>query len=136
MMRLKLHQHAVFARQMPRAYRHEHDARLLHPFVDPVGPMLVAIDQQGHGQRQVSREGDLVAWTSELPNGSHALAFFNLGEEPLTVMSKPFASYGLTQYKSYRVRDVWSEKDLGLVEDGVSKRAVPPHGCVLYVISR
>jgi hypothetical protein len=97
---------------------------------------IVAIDQQGHGQRQVEREGDLVVWHSMLSGGREALAFFNLGETSILAMQRPFATYGATRFKSYRVRDVWQGRDLGMVEDAVSGRTIPPHGSALFVLSR
>ncbi|MDE1176852.1 MAG: glycoside hydrolase family 27 protein [Edaphobacter sp.] len=97
---------------------------------------IVAIDQTGHGQRQVSREGDLVVWHTTLSNDQEALAFFNLGETALPVMQKPFGNYGATRLKSYQVRDVWEGRDLGHVEDAVTGKTIPPHGCVLFVLSR
>jgi hypothetical protein len=97
---------------------------------------VVRIDQASAGSRQVDRDGNVIAWTSDLKDGSHALAFFNTGDAPATVMKKPFAMYGLTKYKSYRVRDAWAGRDMGNVEDAVSNVVVPPHGCVLWVLRK
>jgi hypothetical protein len=97
---------------------------------------IVALDQESLRSRQVSKEGDIVAWTSDLKDGLHALAFFNLGDVPVTVMTKPFADYGLTQHKSYRVRDVWAKKDMGYQEDSVSGYSLSPHGCVVWILSK
>jgi alpha-galactosidase len=97
---------------------------------------LVRIDQASVGSRQVERDGEVIAWTSALRDGTHALAFFNVGEQSATVMKRPFASYGLTKYKSYRVRDAWADKDIGNIEDGMSDVVLPPHGCVLWVLSK
>jgi hypothetical protein len=94
---------------------------------------VIGINQSALRSRQVSREGNLVAWTSDLKDGSHALAFFNLGDVPINAMAKPFAAYGLKR-KSYRVRDVWSNRDLGNVEDVVSGPTLPPHACVLWIL--
>jgi hypothetical protein len=97
---------------------------------------VVRIDQTSVGSRQVEGDGDVIAWTSDLKDGTHALAFFNTGEQPATVMKRPFATYGLTKYKSYHVRDAWAGKDIGNVEDGMSDVVVPPHGCMLWVLRK
>jgi hypothetical protein len=71
-----------------------------------------------------------------LKDGTHALAFFNTGDTPATVMKKPFAEYGLTKRKSFMVRDVWARKNLGGFEDAVKGVSLPPHGCVLWVVGK
>ena len=58
---------------------------------------IVAIDQQGHGQRQVSREGDLVTWMSELPNGIAGACVLQSWGEPCDCNEQA-------------VRDLWSYK--------------------------
>ncbi len=95
---------------------------------------VIRIDQSSTGSRQVGREGDVIAWTSDLPDGSHALALFNVGDAPTKAMTRPWFAYGLTKRKSYRVWDVWAEKDLGPVEDGLFGVSLAPHACVLWVI--
>jgi hypothetical protein len=96
---------------------------------------FIRIDQTSTGSRQVSREGDLVAWTSDLPDGSHALALFNTGDSLHSGMSN-WAAYGLTARKSYKVRDVWAGKDLGSVEDGIEHLTLAPHASALYILQK
>lgn len=95
---------------------------------------VIRVNQMATASRMAGRDGNVIAWTSDLRNGTHALALFNLGDAPVTVMTKSFASYGLTQRKSYKVRDVWAKKDLGLQEDAVSGYSLAPHGCVLWML--
>jgi hypothetical protein len=97
---------------------------------------LVRIHQASTESRQVDRDGNVVVWTSDLKDGTHALAFFNTGDTPATVMKKPFAEYGLTKRKSFMVRDVWARKNLGGFEDAVKGVSLPPHGCVLWVVGK
>ncbi len=94
---------------------------------------VIRVDQASTGSRMVGSEGDVVAWTSDLADGSHALALFNVGDAPVAVMTKPFLAYGLKR-KSYKVRDVWAQKDLGHVEDGVKGVTLAPHGSVLWLL--
>jgi len=97
---------------------------------------VIRIDQMSTGSRQVERDGGVIAWTADLRDGTHALAFFNTSETPASVMKKPFAMYGLTKYKNYRVRDGWEAKDMGNVEDAISGITIPPHGCVLWILRK
>ncbi len=94
---------------------------------------VVRTNQMALASRMVERDGNVIAWTSDLKDGSHALALFNLGDAPVPVMTKPFASYGLRR-KSYKVRDVWAKKEMGLQEDAVSGYVLAPHGCVLWML--
>src|SRR5207302_6809185 len=76
---------------------------------------VLAIDQTATRSGEVlhaegvARSGNVVVWTADLPEGSragsHALALFNIGDQPVTVNSS-FASYVL-EARSYNVRDVW-----------------------------
>jgi alpha-galactosidase len=95
---------------------------------------VIRVNQMATASRMAGRDGNVIAWTADLKDGSHALALFNLGDAAVTVMTKSFASYGLTQRKSYRVRDVWAKKDLGLQEDAVSGYSLAPHGCALWML--
>lgn len=94
---------------------------------------VVAVNQTAAVSRQVAREGDLVAWTSDLKDGSQALALFNLGDKPLPVRQRPLADYGLTKAKSYQLHDAWAGKDLGRAGD-IGSQTIAPHGCALFVL--
>ena len=94
-------------------------------------PAVVAMDQQGHGQRLAGREGDVIAWTSKVGDRSY-LALFNVGDTVTTVKSA-FAAYGLSGGK-YAVKDVWGARDLGRLS-GVDGNVLP-HGCLLLELRR
>jgi alpha-galactosidase len=94
---------------------------------------LIRIDQTSTASRQVLHDGDLIAWTSDLPGGAHALALFNVGDTPATV-TQQFATLGLTAKKSYAAHDVWAGKDLGTVEDGVHDVGLAPHASALWLL--
>jgi hypothetical protein len=98
---------------------------------------LVAIDQQGHGQRQVEREGDLVLWTSELNVNRRYLALFNVGETPMQI-DRPYNTMGLPK-QQFHVREVWTGKVLDTSLGPTAWRialTIPPHGCALLALSR
>jgi hypothetical protein len=99
-------------------------------------PDVIRLDQAARRSRMVKQEGDVIAWTSDLEDGSHALAFFNVGETTVKIMNHPFADYGATERKSYRVRDVWAQRELGYVEDAVSGYSLAPHACVLWILRK
>jgi alpha-galactosidase len=94
---------------------------------------VIRVDQMATGSREVSREGEVVVWTADLPGGQRALAVFNTGDEAVT-MDVDFEKYGLTRER-YRVRDVWEGKNLGRL-GGVKGVTVPAHGCVLWSLRR
>jgi hypothetical protein len=81
----------------------------------------------------VAHDGDLIAWTSDFGDGSHALALFNVGDTPLAV-KKDFAAFSLNA-KSFAVRDVWGGKDLGTLS-AVVVVSLAPHASALWVLRR
>ncbi|GGA70660.1 alpha-galactosidase [Edaphobacter acidisoli] len=93
---------------------------------------VIRVDQASTGSRMVGRDGDVIAWTSDLADGSHALALFNVGDAPVTV-KKSIASYGLTG-RNFSARDVWAGKDMGRIESVSATLA--PHGCLLLELRR
>ncbi|SFS05809.1 Alpha galactosidase A [Granulicella pectinivorans] len=92
---------------------------------------LIRIDQASMGSREVSHEGDLIAWTADLPGREKALALFNVGDTPMT-MDVEFAKYGLGKGK-YRVRNVWDGTAAGRTGE-VKGVVVPAHGCVVWML--
>ena len=97
---------------------------------------VMGVNQASIGSRMVGQDGDVIAWTSDLKDGSHAFALFNVGETSVPAMTKPFLDYGLKKQKGYRVRDVWEQKDLGYQEDAVSGVMLAPHACVLWILRK
>ncbi len=98
---------------------------------------VVAIDQQGHGQRQVSREGELVVWSSEMSPNRRYLALFNLGDAAMEI-DRPYDTLDMPK-QQFHVREVWSGKVLDTSLGPTAWRValtIPPHGCVLLVFAR
>ena len=98
---------------------------------------VLAIEQTATRSGEVMRSGNMIVWTADLPEGSrmgsHALALFNIGDQPVTVNGM-FESYGL-KAGSYKVRDAWAGKDLGELT-GVQSLAIPPHASVLWLLKK
>lgn len=98
---------------------------------------VVAIDQQGHGQRQVSREGELVVWSSEAGANRRYLALFNIGDSAMEV-DRPYATLGVPK-QQFHAREVWSGKVLDTSPGATARRVavrIPPHGCALLALRR
>jgi hypothetical protein len=89
---------------------------------------LVRVDQRAVSSREVFREGDLVGWSAELPNGVKAVAVFNLGEGANEV-KKELAAFGFGD-RRWAVRDVWAGRELGQ-RQGLDVK-LPAHGCALF----
>ena len=92
---------------------------------------LIHIDQAATASREVVHEGNMVAWTADLPGGNKALALFNLGDA-MAVIDEEFTKYGLGK-KRYQVRDAWGGESLGRL-DAVKGLVLPPHGCALWIL--
>jgi alpha-galactosidase len=93
---------------------------------------ILRIDQTATASRQALRDGDLVAWTADLPGGEHAVAVFNLGETPLTFD----LSFGRLQLpaRSRAIRNAWSGAPLQAAS-GVNG-TLDPHASVVFVLGR
>lgn len=97
---------------------------------------LVLLDQHGHGQKQVSREGDLVVWTSTVGPSRRYIALFNLSDAAMEI-NRPYETLGVPK-KPLHVREVWSGKRLETSPGSSAstiKLTVRPHGCALLALS-
>jgi alpha-galactosidase len=88
------------------------------------------IDQTATASREVFREGDLVAWTADLPDSEYALAVFNRGDVPLHMM-KSVATFGLAK-RAWKAQDVWESKAAAPIHS--VDQTIAPHGCVLLIL--
>jgi len=91
---------------------------------------VIELDQHGHNQRELRRDGPVIAWTSTV-RGKRYLALFNTAGAS-TAVRQAYAIYGLVG--KYRVRDVWDDRDLGSL-DRVDL-TLPPHGAALLELAR
>ena len=88
---------------------------------------LIRINQTSTASRELSRQGDLVVWSAELPGNERAVALFNLGDTNRAVQ-KSLTELGIT---GSSIRDVWSG-----VEKHTATVAVdlPAHASAAYLV--
>jgi len=88
---------------------------------------VLNLDQTGHDQRQVAREGNSVAWTAAGRSNIRYLALFNLDDKDKSI-KHTYRFYNLPN-KSYSSRELWSQTDRRR-SDGVDV-VLHPHECIL-----
>jgi alpha-galactosidase len=95
---------------------------------------VIAVDQDAKGMQghRVWEEGTLEIWVRPLSDGGLAVGLFNRTEEAFP-MKVEFKSIGAPT--SAKVRDLWEQKDLGVLKDSFSA-VVPKHGVVFIKISK
>jgi len=89
----------------------------------------LAVNQRSWGNRVLSDDGEAVVWMANGPDERLYLALFNLSDAPRkleVVLHLP------TQRRT--LRDLWAQKDLGLVQSPLT-RALPPHGSTLLQLT-
>jgi hypothetical protein len=100
-------------------------------------PDLIRIDQTATRSGQVIHDGDIIAWTADLPpdspDGSITLALFNTGESQV-VLDSSFEAYNL-EAATYRVKDVWTGKTVNKVKS-VQSLTLEPHASVLWLLKK
>jgi alpha-galactosidase len=100
-------------------------------------PDVLRVDQTATRSGQVMHNGDIIAWTADLPanspDGSIALALFNVGESQIVVNSS-FEAYGLED-GTYHVKDAWTGKMLGK-QKSVASLTIEPHASVLWLLKK
>jgi hypothetical protein len=95
-------------------------------------PDIVRIDQTATASREALRDGALVVWTADLPGPEpHAVAVFNVGDEPLP-FDVSFGRVGLPA-GSFAARDVWSGAR-SAPGPGLSG-TLDPHACQVFMIT-
>ncbi|HEX2974242.1 MAG TPA: putative Ig domain-containing protein [Tepidisphaeraceae bacterium] len=90
---------------------------------------VIEIDQDplGRQARIITKTADTLILLKDLEDGSKALGLFNLSPVPAK-LTADFASLKLAGPQ--RVRDLWQQKDLGVLKDSFSV-TLPRHGCAL-----
>ena len=102
---------------------------------------VIRVDQTATRSGQVMHDGDIVAWTANLPadpandspHGSIALALFNAGESQVVVDSS-FEAFNIDA-ATYRVKDAWTGKNLGKLKS-VPNLTLEPHACILWLLKK
>jgi hypothetical protein len=100
---------------------------------------ILAVDQNSTNNRQLSRDGDFVIWTADVPNSTDKyVALFNAKDAPAG--SGAGATEKVTLTLKYlglgdaAVTDLWSHKNLG-VFNGAFAADLPYHGAGMYRVS-
>jgi len=95
---------------------------------------VLAIDQDPLGKqaRQEWKTDNYQIWVRDLADGSKAIGLFNITENPLPVDVK-LDDLGLKG--KWMMRDVWPQKDLGLVQTHFEMNVLP-HGARLIVLRK
>lgn len=73
------------------------------------------VNRTAINSRQIKFKNAIIIWAADIPNSDHKyLAFFNQWESKVPIMIKvKFEQLGLSPEVTYKVRDLWSKKDLG-----------------------
>ncbi len=87
-------------------------------------PEVVAVNQAGRLPVQVE-DGTLQQWVKEMPDGSLAVAVYNLGSEAADI-TVDFGDVGAERRQ--QVRDLAARADLGRAHRSWTAEDVPPHG--------
>ena len=98
---------------------------------------LLRIDQTATRSGQIMHSGDIIAWTADLPpdspDGSIALALFNVGETQVVIDSS-FEAFNIED-ATYHVKDVWTGKNLGKLKS-IPNLTLEPHAAILYMLKK
>ena len=100
-------------------------------------PDVLRVDQTATRSGQVMHNGDIIAWTADLPpdspDGAIALALFNTGESQIVVNSS-FEAYSLDE-GPYHVKDAWTGKSLGK-QKAIADLTIEPHASILWLLKK
>ncbi|MGN6367059.1 MAG: glycoside hydrolase family 27 protein [Phycisphaerae bacterium] len=100
---------------------------------------LLAVDQHSNNNRQLSRKGDLVIWTADVPDSADKyVAFFNAnevkkGEKPASAtITVNLADLNVTA--PVAVHDLWTHENLPAAS-GTLTASLLPHAAAIYRLS-
>ena len=95
---------------------------------------VIEINQDPFGKQAtcIQTIGDLRIYVKELEDGSRAVGFCNFGTDIIDFSYTDFEKLGMNG--SYKVRDLWRQKEISNIETKTSELAlkVPVHGVLLY----
>lgn len=90
--------------------------------------LAVNQDELGHPAKQQIVDGRKMVYLKRLADGSHAIGFFNLAQEPQTI-AVTWSQLGLTRPAG--ARDLWRQRDIALSGDDGFAVEVGRHGTYL-----
>jgi alpha-galactosidase len=112
------------------------DVRRMSPAVREIltNTEVIALDQDPLGKQayRFMTQPSKQIWVKELSKGEWAICFFNSGDEPETLRID-WSNLGFLK-GTYRIRDLWQKKDLGLTTSGF-EAPVGPHDVVLVKLT-
>lgn len=94
---------------------------------------VLSVDQTATRSGEVLHSGNIIAWTADLPDGTHALALFNVGDNVVTITTS-FEAYGLND-AAYRVKDAWSAKSFGKLKS-IDSLTLEAHASILWLLKK
>jgi hypothetical protein len=94
-------------------------------------PLLLQVNQTGRSGRELWRSGGRIAWRTELPDASIALALFNLDDAPGRMSLTPGEA---AELRDGSVFDVWRNEPCA-TREGLLEVDVPAHGARLFVVT-
>ena len=95
------------------------------------------VDRNSINNRQVKFKNAVIIWMADIPNSEDKyLAFFNQWEskQPINMKVK-FEQLGLSATETYKIRDLWAQKNLGGFK-GEFSNPIIAHGAGLYRITK
>jgi hypothetical protein len=95
---------------------------------------VLAVNQDPLGKQavQVKANPSYEIWMKQMEDGSNALGLFNLTEKPLVI---PVDTRDLNLSGILKMRDLWKQIDLGLVENHF-EMLVMPHGARMIILGK
>lgn len=90
---------------------------------------VLRMHRESRGAKEALRQGDLIVWTAEHPEGFRYAAVFNVGKSSLP-LELPLEQIGLSDISSGT--ELWSEAPAELTTAGELRTTIPPHGVRLY----
>ena len=105
---------------------------------------VIAVDQDELGRQATcvlrmeeidGKVADLRVYAKDLADGSRAVAFFNLGADPVKFGFKDFPRLNLSGRQT--IRDLWRQKDVVTLDTSKDSLplALPGHGVLLYKVT-
>lgn len=95
---------------------------------------VLAVNQASANNKQLKEENGLIVWTADVPKSEDKyVTFFNINDTETSEISVTFTELGISG--NYSVKDLWSKKDKGLVNDKFTV-SVEPHASVLVRFSK
>ena len=95
---------------------------------------VIAVNQKSENNHEIRNEKGIIIWTAEQPEtNAKYVALFNTNDGKPIKISIPWEEIGMQG--EFKVRNLWTKKDLGTFKDGFSANIVA-HGCMLIKISK